>query len=33
MLHWFNRSAGLLVEVDGTLPIEEVTKQLLAAIQ
>lgn len=27
------RSVGLLVEVDGTLPIEEVTKQLLAAIQ
>jgi adenylate kinase len=27
------RSAGLLAEVDGTLPIEEVTKQLLAAIQ
>ncbi len=29
----YYRSAGLLAEVDGTQPIEEVTKQILAAIR
>jgi adenylate kinase len=29
----YYRSRGLLVEIDGTLPIDEVTQQMLAAIE